>query len=265
MKWWRYIFDERLPGWCKLLPSCLSCPAHCYGRKLHEKEILGRDREEETRRIIERINANKRKVEMQKQKYYEFKEYLRGVFEINSGIENDPDVLARIHAPELLRLAKEIDSFPQVLPGPETCTTDIKPSCPILADNCEDLEKEAEAYWKAQGGGSHAQWDKYKAVVKHFTEWQKKQIAKYNEENNICCMNFDDIEEARLGAYEEGKADMLKEMKRKAQECEIIWSYNETPIPDCTFEQMKSLLQNADALVGDKVKIIIIKDDERNT
>lgn len=85
-----------------------------------------------------------------------------------------------------------------------------------------------------------------------------------NKENNIRCMNFDDIEEARLGAYEEGKADMLKEMKKNAQECEIIWSNNETPIPDCTFEQMKSLLQNVDALVGDKVKIIIIKDDETN-
>lgn len=39
----------------------------------------------------------------------------------------------------------------------------------------EATEKEAEAYWKAQGGGSHAQWDKFRAVVKHFTEWQKEQ------------------------------------------------------------------------------------------
>lgn len=37
----------------------------------------------------------------------EFEEYLRGTFEINNGIENDIDTLVRIHAPELLKLAKK--------------------------------------------------------------------------------------------------------------------------------------------------------------
>lgn len=37
----------------------------------------------------------------------EFEEYLRGTFEINNGIENDVDTLVRIHAPELLELAKK--------------------------------------------------------------------------------------------------------------------------------------------------------------
>lgn len=60
MKWWRYIFDERLPFGCRLFSACLSCGAYCYGKKLHEKEILGYDREEETKKIIERIkNARK--------------------------------------------------------------------------------------------------------------------------------------------------------------------------------------------------------------
>lgn len=36
-----------------------------------------------------------------------FEEYLRGVFEINNGIENDPDNLVKIHAPELLKLARK--------------------------------------------------------------------------------------------------------------------------------------------------------------
>lgn len=36
-----------------------------------------------------------------------FEEYLRGCFEINNGIENDPDNLVRIHAPELLKLARK--------------------------------------------------------------------------------------------------------------------------------------------------------------
>lgn len=36
-----------------------------------------------------------------------FEEYLRGCFEINNGIENDTDNLVRIHAPELLKLARK--------------------------------------------------------------------------------------------------------------------------------------------------------------
>lgn len=58
-------------------------------------------------------------------------------------------------------------------------------SCPQESDTCEDLEKEAEAYWKAQGGGSHAQWDKFRAVVKHFTEWQKEHILKDAVEGKV--------------------------------------------------------------------------------
>lgn len=58
-------------------------------------------------------------------------------------------------------------------------------SCPQESDTCEDLEKEAEAYWKAQGGGSHAQWDKFRAVVKHFTEWQKEQDLKDAVEGKV--------------------------------------------------------------------------------
>lgn len=61
MKWWRYIFDERLPRGCKLFPACLSCSAYCEWKKVHEKEIIGYDREEETRKIIERIKAKKQK------------------------------------------------------------------------------------------------------------------------------------------------------------------------------------------------------------
>lgn len=43
-----------------MFPVCLSCPAYCEGKKLHEEEILGYNREEETKKIIERIkNARK--------------------------------------------------------------------------------------------------------------------------------------------------------------------------------------------------------------
>ena len=62
---------------------------------------------------------------------------------------------------------------------------DLQATCPQESDNCEDLEKEAEAYWKTQGGGSHAQWDKFRAVVKHFTEWQKEQNLKDAVEGKV--------------------------------------------------------------------------------
>ena len=61
MKWWRYVFDERLPIGCRLFPVCLSCPAYCEWKKVHEKDILGYDREEETRKIIEIIKENQQK------------------------------------------------------------------------------------------------------------------------------------------------------------------------------------------------------------
>lgn len=61
-----------------------------------------------------------------------------------------------------------------------------------LQDNPNDhLKQEAEFYWKKQGGGSHAQWDKYVKVVKYFTEWQKNQIRFYIEGALSVCENED--------------------------------------------------------------------------
>ena len=58
-------------------------------------------------------------------------------------------------------------------------------------DSNEYLKQEAEFYWKKQGGGSHAQWDKFVKVVKHFTEWQKNQIRFYIEGALSVCENED--------------------------------------------------------------------------
>ena len=58
MKWWRYIFDERLPKGCRLFQACFSCPAYCYGKKLQEKEILGL-----TEKEIKEIKDNNMKSE----------------------------------------------------------------------------------------------------------------------------------------------------------------------------------------------------------
>ena len=57
MKWWRYIYDNRLPRGCRLFPVCLSCMVYCYGKKLHEKEILCYDRAEETRKVDTKLRT----------------------------------------------------------------------------------------------------------------------------------------------------------------------------------------------------------------
>lgn len=64
-----------------------------------EKKMWKALTEEERLEYIRLRRATKESVE--------FEEYLRDVFEINNGIENDPDNLVRLHAPELLRLAKQ--------------------------------------------------------------------------------------------------------------------------------------------------------------
>ena len=44
---------------------------------------------------------------------------------------------------------------------------------------------------------------------------QKELEAKYREDNNICCMPFDDIDAARVAAYEQGKMDMKKQFEKE--------------------------------------------------
>lgn len=74
-----------------------------------------------------------------------FEEYLRGCFEINNGIENDTDNLVRIHAPELLKLARKQEQ-PEV-----------------------ELEEEVKR-WKNKHGvvGMDDLWLKF---ARHFAEW----------------------------------------------------------------------------------------------
>ena len=78
-----------------------------------------------------------------------FKEYLRGVFEANNGIENDPDLLVKLHAPTLLELAqKELSDSP-------------------------DFEAEWEWYVNSRKDDmrTNAVTMNVKEVAKHFAEW----------------------------------------------------------------------------------------------
>lgn len=59
----------------------------------------------------------------------EFEEYLRGTFEINNGIENDVDTLVRIHAPELLKLAKK-ELMKDAVEGYVSATIYLAKHCP---------------------------------------------------------------------------------------------------------------------------------------
>ena len=74
-----------------------------------------------------------------------FEEYLRGVFEINNGIENDPDNLVRTHAPELLKLARkqeqpEVDLEKEIKNYLATkCAGDDEPSVSEIARHFYEL------------------------------------------------------------------------------------------------------------------------------
>ena len=78
-----------------------------------------------------------------------FKEYLRGVFEANNGIENDPDLLVKLHASTLLELAqKELPDSP-------------------------DFESEWQRYTASRKDDlqTNAVTMNVKEVAKHFAEW----------------------------------------------------------------------------------------------
>ena len=78
-----------------------------------------------------------------------FMEYLRGVFEANNGIENDPDLLVKLHAPTLLELAqKELSDSP-------------------------DFEAEWKRYTHTRKDDlrNNAVTMNVKVVAKHFAEW----------------------------------------------------------------------------------------------
>ncbi len=86
--------------------------------------------------------------------------------------------------------------------------------------------------------------------------WQRERDAKYKADNNICCMNFDDIEAARIGAYEQGKSDMKQQMMNTA----IDGYIDQIEYPGSTFIQLSE--NPKDFNNGEDVKVIIIKNKE---
>ena len=83
----------------------------------------------------------------------------------------------------------------------------------------DDFDKEVNNYFFSKICGDSnvvMKVDDLANIARHFAEWQKNKESKLREENNICCMKFDDIEDARLAAYEEGKMDMKQQMLKNA-------------------------------------------------
>jgi hypothetical protein len=101
------------------------------------------------------------------------------------------------------------------------------------------------------------------AIARHFIQWQKKQDAKYREDNNICCMKFDFIEDARLGAYEQGKHDMKAELIEYAvpgyidSDGENTWARSEN------FCWLNASITE-DFHIGQKVKLLIIPSEDKD-
>lgn len=60
---------------------------------------------------------------------------------------------------------------------------------------------------------------------------------------------------------EEGKRAMEKQMMKEAISCNVIW--HDGPLLDYTQEQQDNALEKIGATIGDKVRIIIVKEDER--
>lgn len=59
--------------------------------------------------------------------------------------------------------------------------------------------------------------------------------------------------------YENGKKDMMAELDKDAIHCNVFW--HDGPLMDYTQEQQDDALEKIDAHVGDKIKLIILKDE----
>jgi hypothetical protein len=72
-------------------------------------------------------------------------------------------------------------------------------------------------------------------------------------------MDDETFEHIRKMDYENGKKDMMEELNKDAIHCKIFWY--DGPLMDYTQEQQDDALERIGADVGDKVMLIILKDE----
>ena len=75
-----------------------------------------------------------------------------------------------------------------------------------------------------------------------------------------CHMTGDEVQELCDRNYENGKKDKEEEIMKDAIHCKVFW--HDGPLLDYTQEQQDDVLEKIGAEVGDKVKLIIVKDNE---
>jgi len=75
-----------------------------------------------------------------------------------------------------------------------------------------------------------------------------------------CHMTGDEVQELCNRNYENGKKDKEEEIMKDAIHCKVFW--HDGPLLDYTQEQQDDALEKIGAEVGDKVKLIIVKDNE---
>ena len=75
-----------------------------------------------------------------------------------------------------------------------------------------------------------------------------------------CHMTGDEVQELCNRNYENGKKDKEEEIMKDAIHCKVFW--HDGPLLDYTQEQQDDVLEKIGAEVGDKVKLIIVKDNE---
>lgn len=140
-------------------------------------------------------------------------------------------------------LEKFIDSMPE-----EPVSEDLDKFATQSANKLYPPEFEmADDNWKQRAG--------YVKGCKDGAKWQRERDAKYKADNNICCMNFDDIEAARIGAYEQGKSDMKQQIMKDAISAKVTEIYY--PTDSCL--EIEATLPEDRFEDGDKV--LIIKED----
>lgn len=137
----------------------------------------------------------------------------------------------------------------------------------------EDLDEEILCRWDDY---PHTLWPKcpysdFKNIATHFANWQQQKDLedsiksdmtmpnKFYEKGKVDAMN--EMKEILRTEYEKGRFDMREEMMKDSISCNVDWY--DGFILDYTQEQQDDILLKLGAGVGDKVKIIIVKEGQQ--
>ena len=152
----------------------------------------------------------------------------------------------------------DVDEFMDEIRGREPANRDqvgtkSGPSLKQVSEIPTNLEEAAKEYVRqyneSEFGNGGDDWDDDIFITfKAGAEWQKKQ-------------DQETIELAEEHALLAGRMQMKEEMMKWAISCKVFW-HDGRPLLDYTQEQQDAALERIGADVDDRVKLIILKDDE---